>query len=85
MGFFDFFKKKSKPQPVGRTPGKPYTKDEAGDLILIALNQLCDGKSTLEDAKNLVMSKGCTKREALIIAEKANELYLKHFANKINQ
>lgn len=85
MGLFDFFKKKKRLQPGSEEFNRIFSKDEAGDLILIALNKLCDDQSTVEDAKNLIVSKGYSETQAAIIAEKANKLYLDHFANKKTQ
>ncbi len=82
MGLFDFFKKKDGNQFNADSGKHKLTKDEVGDLILIALNKLCDDTSTVEDAKKLIQSKGYDEMQSNIIANKAYELYLNHFANK---
>jgi hypothetical protein len=81
MGIFNFFKKQENKENNPAKTGK-FTKSEVDDLILTALNVLCDDVSTVEDAKKLILSKGYDEKQADIIVSRANELYLKHFANK---
>ena len=57
-------------------------KDEAQHLIMAALNVLCDDVSTVEDAKKMLVSKGYNEQQCEAIAERANELYIKHFKGK---
>lgn len=79
MGLFDFFKKKTTPESTKKASEKKFSKDEVDKLILIAMNLLCDGKSTYNDAVNLVKSHGCTDQQAKIIADKAQAMYQKYF------
>jgi tetratricopeptide (TPR) repeat protein len=82
MGIFDFFKKKDNNEKRNETSNKKFTKEEVDDLVLTALNLLCDTVSTSEDAKKLIVSKGYEEKQAEIIVSRANQLYLKHFQDK---
>jgi len=82
MGIFDFFKKQENKTENSQTKTGKFTKAEVDDLILTALNVLCDDVSTVEDAKKLILSKGYNEKQAETIVSKANELYLKYFAQK---
>ena len=82
MGIFDFFKSKKKDTAQNESQPKKITKKELDDLVLTALNVLCDDISTPEDAKELILSKGYTEHQTEIIVKTANDLYQKHFKNK---
>lgn len=91
MGFFDFLKRKNtvvtEPEfgkeairPSKKESNPKFTKEEVDTLVLQAVNLLCDGKSTLGDAEKFIQEKGYDERESGIIAQRANELYVKHLA-----
>jgi hypothetical protein len=80
MGLFDFFKKPKREIAKGyHKSGKNISNDEAQLLIMAALNVLCDDISTVEDARKMLASKGCNEQQCDAIANRANELYIKHF------
>lgn len=82
MGIFDFFKKKENSEKGDAANIKNFTKEAADNLVMNALNVLCDDVSTYEDAKKLILSKGYDEKQAEIIVSSANQLYLKHFKDK---
>lgn len=84
MGLFDFFKKaiQQTNNDVIPTPQK-FKKEEVNDLVLTALNILCDDVSTMETVMTMLKSKGYDDRQSSIIAERAESLYQKHFASKV--
>ncbi|WP_421943628.1 tetratricopeptide repeat protein [Pedobacter sp.] len=84
MGLFDFLKKavQQTNNDVIPTPQK-FKKEEVNDLVLTALNILCDDVSTIETVMTMLKSKGYDDRQASIIAERAESLYQKHFASKV--
>lgn len=82
MGLFDFFKKNTQQQNNATSAGKKFTKKEIDELVLSSLNILCDDISTTNDVIKMLKSKGYDDRQALIITERAESLYKKHFAHK---
>jgi tetratricopeptide (TPR) repeat protein len=83
MGIFDFFKKKKTTEIQTSNSEEKLSKEEVDNLVLLALDTLCNNVSTLEDAKNLIQSKGYNERQTNIILNRADELYQKHFKNNI--
>ena len=83
MGIFDFFKKSNKQQDD--SSAKKFTKEEVDTLVLTALNVFCNGVSTADDVMAMLKGKGYDDRQALVITERAQSLYDKHFAEKVQE
>lgn len=85
MGFFDFFRNKKKNSLEinnGNSNSNKLSKEDLDNLVLTALNVLCDDVSSTENAKRVILSKGYNEHQASVIVDRANELYLRHFNKK---
>jgi tetratricopeptide (TPR) repeat protein len=83
MGIFDFFRKStSRQNDSSKLTSSNLNKKEVEDLVLSSLNILCDDVSTVEDVIKMLKLQGHDDRQSLIIAERAERLYQKHFANR---
>ncbi|MDH6250965.1 hypothetical protein M2347_000692 [Chryseobacterium sp. H1D6B] len=83
MGIFDFFKKKNIEKESSQHNEGPFiSKEKLDQLVASSLNILCDDVSSLENVEKYLRDQGYNENQVGIIAEKANEMYIKYFAHK---